>query len=77
MDTRLVTIACLIGGHDDFIRRTRSRLYLRCERCGRETAGWAVGPAAARQHVDGRLDQGAGGRQGAISAVVAHFSQKV
>jgi hypothetical protein len=76
MDTRLVTIECLIGGHDDFIRRTRSRLYLRCERCGRETAGWAVGPAAARQHVDGRLDQDAG-RQGAISAVVVQFSQKV
>jgi hypothetical protein len=34
---------CLLIGHDDYLCRATGRLYLRCERCGRETRGWVVG----------------------------------
>src|SRR6186713_224052 len=35
---------CLVLGHHDEVGRERHRLFLRCARCGRETAGWAIGP---------------------------------
>jgi hypothetical protein len=35
-------LECLIRGHDDSMRRSSGRLYLCCERCGRETPGWTV-----------------------------------
>jgi hypothetical protein len=36
------SLKCLIGGHDDVVRRTPSRLYLQCDDCGRETGGWEI-----------------------------------
>lgn len=36
------SLKCLIGGHDDVLRRTPSRLYLQCDECGRETGGWEI-----------------------------------
>jgi hypothetical protein len=43
---------CLFFGHDDRFSRTAGRLSLRCDECGRHTAGWAIGtaglPAVAR-----------------------------
>jgi hypothetical protein len=46
-------LRCLILGHEDGFARQPRRLLLRCVACGRETAGWAIGPgvpavAAAR-----------------------------
>jgi hypothetical protein len=35
---------CLVIGHDDEVSRARHRLFLRCTHCGRETAGWVIGP---------------------------------
>jgi hypothetical protein len=35
-------IECLVAGHDESIRRSPGRVYLCCNRCGRETAGWSV-----------------------------------
>ena len=37
-------IRCLLLGHEDSFARQPRRLMLRCARCGRETAGWAIGP---------------------------------
>ena len=52
-------LRCLVLGHDDSFAREPRRLMLRCERCGRETAGWAIGGgapavAAARRVSPGR-----------------------
>ena len=38
----LAFIECLVRGHDDWVRRSPGRLFLRCERCGRETPGWTI-----------------------------------
>ncbi len=35
-------IGCLLWGHDDRQHHSPDRLFLRCEICGRETAGWAL-----------------------------------
>ena len=43
----LASIGCLIVGHDDLVRRSSSRMFLECERCGRETSGWTIGSPAA------------------------------
>ena len=40
----MFSIACLLVGHDDMMIRSPNRLWLRCQHCGRETAGWAIGP---------------------------------
>jgi hypothetical protein len=48
----LAFIECMILGHDDVIRRTPGRLFLRCERCDRETPGWTI--ATSAQKVDER-----------------------
>ncbi len=39
----VVSIACLLMGHDDMLVRAPGRLWLRCNDCGRETPGWSVG----------------------------------
>jgi hypothetical protein len=39
-------IRCLILGHDDRFHREAGRLSLRCDECGRGTAGWTIGPTA-------------------------------
>jgi hypothetical protein len=39
-------LRCLIMGHEDAFARQPHRLMLRCAACGRETAGWAIGPGA-------------------------------
>ena len=38
---RRLSLKCWLIGHDDWIRRTPDRLYLKCFECGRETQGWA------------------------------------
>ena len=50
---RRLSLKCWFIGHEDWIRRTPDRLYLKCFECGRETQGWATG----RSH----LADGAGG----------------
>ena len=40
-------LRCLILGHEDAFARHPYRLMLRCAACGRETAGWAIGPGAS------------------------------
>jgi len=39
-------LRCLILGHEDTFARKPGRLMLRCATCGRETAGWTIGPGA-------------------------------
>jgi hypothetical protein len=39
-------LRCLLLGHEDAFGREPRRLLLRCSTCGRETAGWAIGPGA-------------------------------
>jgi hypothetical protein len=36
------SIGCALRGHDDMLHRAPNRLFLRCERCSRETAGWLI-----------------------------------
>ena len=36
------SIKCLLLGHDDSMVRAPERLWLRCDHCGRETAGWTL-----------------------------------
>jgi hypothetical protein len=36
-------------GHDDFVHYERTRLFLRCERCERETVGWQTGNEERRE----------------------------
>jgi hypothetical protein len=69
----LSRVGCLIGGHDDYIVRSRNRMYLHCERCGRSTVGWAVGRSALQPNAV-RIDEKVTRRWG---AVVAHFSQRL
>jgi len=38
-------LRCLFMGHEDAFARQPHRLMLRCAACGRETAGWAIGPS--------------------------------
>lgn len=40
-------IRCVIVGHADGLSRQTGRLALRCDACGRTTAGWAIGPPPA------------------------------
>lgn len=40
---KLVSVRCLIIGHDDHLARELHRLFLRCAECGRCTRGWAIG----------------------------------
>ncbi|PWT84444.1 MAG: hypothetical protein C5B57_04870 [Blastocatellia bacterium] len=38
----ILSIGCALWGHDDMLHRAPGRLFLRCERCSRETAGWLI-----------------------------------
>jgi hypothetical protein len=44
----LTRLRCLIVGHDDSFNREVGRLSLRCDECGRTTAGWMIGAAGPR-----------------------------
>ncbi len=35
---------CSLFGHDDSLAREPTRLFLRCDVCGRQTRGWTIGP---------------------------------
>ena len=37
-----VSLRCLVIGHDDRMARSAGRLWLQCDHCGRETAGWQL-----------------------------------
>ena len=36
----LAPLSCLVYGHDDHYRHGDHRMYLECQRCGRESVGW-------------------------------------
>ena len=36
-------VACFLHGHDDLIHFDRSRIWMQCQTCGRETPGWECG----------------------------------
>jgi hypothetical protein len=38
----VMSLRCLVLGHGDVVVRAPERLYLRCDYCGRETAGWTL-----------------------------------
>jgi hypothetical protein len=46
--TTRLRLRCLLLGHEDGFAREPDRLRLRCARCGRATAGWAIGPGTSR-----------------------------
>jgi len=33
-------LRCFFDGHDDHFRHGEHRVYLECQRCGRESVGW-------------------------------------
>ena len=35
-------ISCLLWGHNDYVHRSASRIFLECLDCGRETRGWEL-----------------------------------
>lgn len=37
-------LLCGLRGHDETLHVDPSRVYLRCESCGRTSAGWDVSP---------------------------------
>jgi hypothetical protein len=41
-DKMTLSLRCLLIGHDDRIARSSARLWLQCDHCGRETAGWQL-----------------------------------
>ncbi len=38
----MFSIGCLLTGHDDMMVREVGRMWLRCQRCGRDTPGWCL-----------------------------------
>jgi hypothetical protein len=62
---RGLSFRCWIFGHEDWVRRVPSRLYLECLDCGRETPGWTT----SRPHSDGATSA----RTQAISAPPDRF----
>lgn len=38
----VISLRCLLLGHEDMMVRAPERLCLRCDHCGRETAGWTL-----------------------------------
>lgn len=44
----MISIECLLIGHDDRLAHACNRLFLHCARCGRETAGWVIDGRASR-----------------------------
>jgi hypothetical protein len=53
-----VRLRCLLLGHEDSFGREPRRLRLRCTTCGRETAGWAIGPGAPAAEPASRVAPG-------------------
>jgi hypothetical protein len=45
---KLVSVRCLMIGHDDQLAREPYRLFLRCAECGRCTRGWTIGTTPPR-----------------------------
>ena len=43
----MVSVRCLLVGHDDMLVREADRMWLQCHRCNRNTPGWQVGRATA------------------------------
>ena len=41
----LAWLTRLFCHHDDLTVREKGRLWLKCQKCGRETAGWTLTPA--------------------------------
>jgi hypothetical protein len=54
-----LSLKCWFIGHEDWIRRTPDRLYLKCFECGRETQGWATGKSQAQRDRGARTDASA------------------
>jgi hypothetical protein len=46
----LVSMRCLMLGHDDRLVRSPERLRLRCDHCRRETPGWALTTRETSRH---------------------------
>ena len=46
----MFSVGCLILGHDDMMVRSSRRMWLRCQHCGRDTAGWIIGPEMTPVH---------------------------
>ena len=42
----MFSVGCLLAGHNDMVVREAGRMWLRCQRCGRDTPGWSVGGIA-------------------------------
>jgi hypothetical protein len=60
----VIALRCLFLGHDDIMVRAPERLYLRCEHCARETAGWTVsGSPKLRKGQRGMGSRAIAGRQ--------------
>jgi hypothetical protein len=51
----LKMVWCQIAGHDDRVVRAPDRLRLRCDYCGRATAGWTLSsrPGLQNERMDG------------------------
>jgi hypothetical protein len=50
----LLSVRCLLLGHDDWLVRSPERIRLRCDHCRRETTGWSLNQINASrppQHV--------------------------
>jgi hypothetical protein len=43
---------CVVGGHDDRVSRTTTRLALQCIACGRTTHGWLIGTTKEEPRMD-------------------------
>jgi len=44
------SVGCLLLGHDDMMVRSTGRMWLRCQHCGRDTAGWTIGTETTPVH---------------------------
>ena len=56
------SIKCLLLGHDDSMVRAQERLWLRCDHCGRETAGWKLDRSRSLHQVRSTATPFAGAR---------------
>ena len=52
-----VSIACALRGHEDLLHFAPGRLFLRCQRCRRETAGWIIEASTTQTAVESALRQ--------------------
>lgn len=53
----MFSVGCLLLGHDDMMVRAPDRLWLRCQNCGRDTAGWTIGPETTLVHQPASSDR--------------------